>query len=212
MSRPYLTPYRRYLNSDEQKVNASAIASLLVYQQWSIEAIAAVLGNWQSECTLNPNYPQNSGYPAVRTGGMGLPQWTPWGTRYGAWLDTMGIESIASDENPAANIETQMLFHEYSCTFGQGPGKADWYSNHGYSYGWSEFKQSKDAPSELAKAYYWQYERSGAGDPGSRPEQADYWYEYLTGNPPPPWGGLPVWMLLKLKGGRKNARKTTVLL
>lgn len=212
MSREYLTPYRRYLNKSEQEVNASAFASYLLSQGWTLQAISAALGNWESECKLNPNYPQNSGYPTTQSGGFGLPQWTPWGSRYGAWLTENGIESLATDDNPAARVENQIAFHEYSCIYGQGPGKADWYSNHGYSYTWSAFKKSTDDPRELANAYYWQYERSGAGDPGTRPEQAATWFEFLTKNPPPPWKDFPIWLMLKIKGGVKRGKRTTILL
>lgn len=219
MSRQYFHPYRVYLSQSQMNTNASAFASYLLTQGWTIEAICGALGNWQSECTLNPNYPQRPGYPTDQTGGMGLPQWTPWGSRYGAWLIEQGIDSVAEDENPAALIENQIAFHEYSCAYGQGAGKADWYSNHGYNYTWLEWKQSLDDPGTLARAYYWQYERSAAESVGERANHALEWYNYLDAHPPGPWEAPPVWLFdyviikgRKIGGKRRGRRSTTLLL
>ena len=180
----YYNQFRRRLTQEEQQVNATFIYGYLNKRGWSLNAIAAGCGNWESECTMNPNRPQYSSYPSSGEGGFGLPQWTPWGKKYGAWCSQRGIANVASDNNPAGVIELQLDYHDYECIHGIYGGKT-WYNNHGYSYKWSDWKISTDSPETLAVAYYWQYERSGAQDPGSRGAQARKWYEFLSGVTPP---------------------------
>lgn len=193
----YFHTFRVYPDETEMQRNATVFAAYLGARGWTIEAACAALGNWESECKLNPNYPQNSGFPTVRTGGFGLPQWSSWGPKIGNWAsENLGITPTATDDNPLADIGVQMDYHDYSATHG------DWYSNEGYRYTWEGFKTSTDDPRELAAAYYWQYERSGADDPGSRSDQAAAWYEFFGGVLPPlPGKKLPIWLLFKFWKG-----------
>ena len=182
MADPYYHPYRKALSSAQMQVNAAYIRDYLQPRGWTLNAIAACLGNWQSECTLNPNRPQRAGYPADTKGGFGLAQWTSWGRKYGAWCKAQGIGNVANDNNPAGRIEPQIAYHDWECTNGINGGKT-WFASHGYSYSWEAFKRSTDNPATLATAYYWQYERSAAKNPGSRPNNAVAWYNYLLGQP-----------------------------
>lgn len=184
----YYAPYKKALSTAQMQTNAVWLRNYLQNQGWSLNAIAAALGNWQSECTLNPNRPQRSGYPNDRTGGFGLPQWTPWSKKYGDWCKSQGIGMVANDNNPAGRFEPQIAYHEYECTHGIN-GKRTWYGSHGYNYSWSAWKTSTDDVRTLATAYYWQYERSAAMNPGSRPDQAAAWYSYLTEQPYSPISG-----------------------
>ena len=83
----YYCQYKKRLTSEEMQVNAKWIYSYLRSKGWSVNAICACLGNWESECTLNPNRPQHSGFPTDTTGGFGLAQWTPWFKKYGKDMD-----------------------------------------------------------------------------------------------------------------------------
>ena len=185
----YYAPYRKALSAAQMQTNAIWLRNYLQTQGWSLNAIAAGLGNWQSECTLNPNRPQRAGFPSDGTGGFGLPQWTPWRKKYGAWCSSQGIGLIANDNNPAGRFEPQIAYHEFECINGIG-GKKTWYSSHGYSYTWNAWKTSTDDVRRLATAYYWQYERSAAMNPGSRPDQAAAWYSFLSGQPYNPISGI----------------------
>lgn len=187
-----ITPYGRGLTLPEMQVNAREIADYLTEQGWSKNAIAAVLGNFQDECALNPNNPQNEGsWPgsASYSSGFGLPQWTPWYERYGKWCQDQGIAFRPTDDNPSGQIIPQLQYLDHEATNGYSGG-ATWLNRGGYSYTWEEFKVSTDSPDELARAFYWQYERSGSGDPTERPEYALYWYNFL-------W--IPTWLLFRLK-------------
>ena len=178
----YYAPYRKALSQSQMEVNAVWLRNYLQNRGWSLNAIAAALGNWQSECTLNPNRPQRADFPKSSGGGFGLPQWTPWKKKYGAWCQSQGIQIQNNDYNPAGRFEPQIEYHDYECRFGLN-GKATWYNNKGYHYKWDQWKTSLDSPDTLAIAYYWQYERSGANAPGSRPQNALRWYQYLSGQP-----------------------------
>lgn len=210
MSEPtrYIQTYRYNVaaNEDDAIINATYFAWFLRREphRWSLNAICAALGNWEVETLLNPNYPQYSSFPESGEGGFGMPHWTPWWYKIGQWAyDRYGIEATATDDNPLADFALQMEYHEYECIYGVDGG-ATWYSNHGYSYEWNEWKRSTDDVQELAAAYYYQYERSGSGAPGDRPRYAQKWWEYFQEHPIP--GSLPVWLLFKLKERRDKRR------
>lgn len=198
MAYPYITTYNKNLTNDEMKQNATYFKGVMQSRGWSINAIAAAFGNWQSECRLNTNNPQRDTYPEPGSYGFGLPQWTPWYRKYGMWCKENNIQNIANDNNPAADINKQLDYHDYECKYGDvhnpdKPGGATWYSYQRgsirYSYSWEGFKRASDDVSFMARAYYWQYERSGGGTDASadrRAKQAVEWYKYLTGSSPGP--------------------------
>lgn len=198
MAYPYITTFEKNLTTDEMKQNATYFKGVMQNRGWSINAIAAAFGNWQSECRLNTNNPEKSGYPSYHGGGFGLPQWTPWYRKYGRWCEENNIQNIANDNNPAADINKQLDYHDYECRYGDvhnpdKPGGATWYSykrgDIRYSYSWDGFKRATDDVAYMARAYYWQYERSNGGTDESadrRAKQAVEWYKYLTGSSPDP--------------------------
>lgn len=188
MADAYYHPYRKALSSAQMQTNAVWLRNYLQTQGWTLNAIAGALGNWQSECTLNPNRPQRAGWPSDSGGGFGLAQWTGWYKKYGKWCISQNIGFSASDNNPAGRMEPQIAYHEYECTHGLNGGKT-WYNNRGYHYTWDQWKHSYDSPDVLATAYYWQYERSAANSPGSRPGNAVAWYNFLSGQPYSPISG-----------------------
>lgn len=198
MAYPYITTFEKNLTTDEMKQNATYFKGVMQSRGWSINAIAAAFGNWQSECRLNTNNPEKSGYPSYHGGGFGLPQWTPWYRKYGRWCEENNIQNIANDNNPAADVNNQLDYHDYECKYGDvhnpdKPGGATWYSYQRgdirYSYSWDGFKRATDDVAYMARAYYWQYERSNGGTDESadrRANQAVEWYKYLTGSSPDP--------------------------
>lgn len=209
-NRPFNTP----IKIDAMKKNAEILYQKLTALGWSLNAIAGALGNWQSECTLNPNDPQYiSGYPNLNVtasagkvfgnGGFGFAQWTPVRNKIGWYAQQKGLSFDRTGTNPPSDVDFQLEYHEYECSTGLkgDSSKKTWYSNHGYSYSWEQWKKSTDTPETLASAYYWQYERSGAQSVGNRATQARYWYDYLKGETPIPPTPVPTAKILK---GGKN--------
>lgn len=180
--------------TEQGAINATWFAWWLSGLGWSKNAICAALGNWEVETLLNPNYPQNAQFPATRTGGFGMPHWTPWYDKIGAWaLNQYGLTATNTDDNPLADFVLQMEYHYYDATRSGG----GWLNRGGYSYSFKEWTKSHDDPETLADAYYWQYERSAAGGSGNRPDRARKWFDYFTDNPYPRRSSFPKWLLFQ---------------
>lgn len=212
----YYHPFQKGAITQAQRdTNAIYFAALMRRWGWTDNAIAGALGNWNSECSLNPHRPETKGYdyfpnaipsgvyPSGTAYGYGMPHWTGFISKYKKFCDDKGIRCNRTAQSPSSHFVNQMLYHEMECTNDGNPYyRVTWFNNHGYTYKWQDFKRSTDSPQELCRAYYWQYERSGAGDPGNRPQHADYYYQLITGHEPPippgP-GNIPVWLLFKLK-------------
>jgi hypothetical protein len=70
-----------WLTQEEMQNNAVLLWSYFKAQGWTLNAVAAMLGNMQSESTINPGIWEGLD-PFV--GGYGLVQWTPY-TKYSDW-------------------------------------------------------------------------------------------------------------------------------
>lgn len=216
--------YRVAVSSNTSNLhdNLEYMANILTWMGWSFNAICAALGCWRVECYLNPNVPQYSQFPNYRTGktssgatykawgGFGMPHWTQWYPKFGVWAEEKyGLTGTASNANPLRNFYVQMLYHEFECKNGiykdynygistprwYRAGTKTWYSNHGYSYSWDDWKTSKNGITELTNAYYWEYERSVGGQTSAdnRANYANNYATYLRNNwtYDPPTGGGP---------------------
>ena len=72
-----------YLTVAQMTGNAQYILNYLMARGWSKEAVCAMLGNMQSESTINPGIWQGLDSSRVDLG-YGLVQWTP-STKYTSW-------------------------------------------------------------------------------------------------------------------------------
>ena len=79
----------RFLSNTEQVENANYVLSYLTAKQWDKAAICAMLGNMQTESTINPGIYQGLDANHAQPWGFGIVQWTPW-TKLTDWLDTKG--------------------------------------------------------------------------------------------------------------------------
>lgn len=155
----------RYLSLEEMKINAEYIAWYLMGTGWSLNAIAGMLGNMQTESTINPGIWQNM---AVNVGpAFGLVQWDPY-TKYTNWCDANGLDPAAMD-SALKRIEWELENHE------------QYYATSAYPETFAEFKVSTKDPYYLGMAFLANYERPAEPSQPARGEQAEYWYTYLSG-------------------------------
>lgn len=172
--------------SDMQKNALSVYAELSGYG-FSLNAIAGILGNMQTESTINPGIWQNL---TVGTGGYGLTQWTPY-TKYSNWAGS-GWENNGDKECERINYEFEHQGIQYIPTSK-------------YPLSAAEFKTSDLSPQYLAYAFLYNYERPTNKNQPKRRTQADYWYTFLSGEEPPSGEDdpeeelFPVWLLFKIR-------------
>ena len=155
----------RYLNEAEMKNNADIIKSYLASRGWSVNAISALLGNMQSESTINPGIWQSLNEGNM-SGGFGLVQWTP-ATNFTDWADSNGYEW--------ADGEAQLKWiDEVTTSVGQ------WIPTTEYAISFEDFKTSSLPLSYLTSAFLKNFERAGVEVESERQLNALFWYDYLT--------------------------------
>lgn len=152
------------LNMDQMKVNAAYIYKALGNKGFSKEAICGMLGNMQTESSLNPGrWESNRVGGSPRAHGYGLVQWTPY-NKYTNWCSG---DPSTMDNNIARIIYE--IEHEIQ-----------WIKTRRYPMSFMEFAKSHDSPDYLAMVFIRNYERPANPNQPRRGEQALYWYNYLT--------------------------------
>ena len=156
----------RFLSFEEMTVNAQYILDFLTAYGWTKNAICGMLGNMQSESTINPGIWQNldEGNMSV---GFGLVQWTP-ASKYIDWATSLGLDYY--------NMNSELLRILYEVE-----NNVQWIATSDYNFSFQEFTQSNESPEYLAEAFIHNYERPANPDQPQRATQARYWYDHLTG-------------------------------
>lgn len=181
------------LTSSEMENNAKLFGNVFSGLGYHINTIAALAGNAQAESTINP------GLNEVGGGGYGLFQWTPKSDLIEA-CSQLGISSYTD-----GSIQCQCLDGELFILRNQ------WYTSSAFIRPYyrsgatndmigitpEQFKSNSMAwnPDKLAILFMAAYERPSY-DPDTnhaekRKANANYWYEYYTGNPPTPTPPTP---------------------
>lgn len=160
----------RYLTQEEMENNARYIWNYLGSQGWSMNAVAGMLGNMQTESTINPGIWEslNSGNTS---GGFGLVQWTP-ATKLISWANSQKLDY--------QDIDTQLERIEYELANG-----IQYYPTASYPESFKQFKESTKDPYYLGMAFLANYERPAVANQPKRGQQAQAWYEFLSGLPAP---------------------------
>lgn len=179
------------LTSSEMENNAKLFGDVFSGLGYNINTIAALAGNAQAESTINP------GMNEVGGGGYGLFQWTPKSDLIGA-CNQLGISPYTD-----GTIQCQCLDGELFTLRNQ------WYSTKAFISPYYKSGATSDMigitpeqfksntmgwnPDKLAILFMAAYERP-AYDPATnhvekRVSNANYWYDYYTGNPPTPTPG-----------------------
>lgn len=156
----------RYLSLSEMKNNAQYILNFLVSNGWSKNAVCGLLGNMQTESTINPTIWQSLN-EGNNEGGYGLVQWTP-ATKLFEWC--IEYDFIYSDIDAQLN---RLLW--------EVENNEQYYSTDAYPLTFEEFTVSEESPEYLAKAFIHNYERPASYETEeTRSQQARYWHDTLT--------------------------------
>lgn len=177
----------RFLTQEEMETNALYIWDYLGSRGWTRNAVAGMLGNMETESTINPGIWQNldAGNTSL---GFGLVQWTP-STKYTEWCSAQGLEPTHMDS------ALERIIYELE-------NNLQYYPTDAYPLTFAEFKTSTADPSYLGMAFLANYERPADPDQPNRGTQAQAWYDFLiqgggSVNPSPTptkTKPMPLWM------------------
>lgn len=168
-----------YLNLSQMQFNAEYIWRVLPkigggWEGTTLAAMAAMLGNMETESTINPGIWEGL-IPNRPKRGFGLVQWTP-SEDYIAWCTKESLDP--------ASMFTALLRIDYEINNG-----LQWIKTSKYPYSFKQFLKmtEKDMDiGEMAYMFMYNYERPADLNQPERKTQAAYWFTYLGGVPPDP--------------------------
>jgi surface antigen len=129
-------------NEEQRQANALYIYKYLTNNDWTLNAIAGLLGNIQAECGLSPGAEEKLG------SGFGLIQWTP-GSIHKNWCTDHGYSDATTMDANLAHIVDE------------AKNETSWGQKDIYTLSYSDFAKSTETAYYLACAYAWNRERSG---------------------------------------------------
>lgn len=178
----------RFLDMTEMENNAEIIFQYFYLAGWSDNAMAAILGNMQSESSINPHIWEGLDEGNMSKG-YGLVQWTP-ATKYIDW---------AGENWRFPELELDRIQYE-------ADNGIQWFANPEAPtpnplISFKEFTTSTLDVSTLANYFLWYYEHPAQTIQPWRAEQAQHWYDFIqTIRPRPPVEskkGLKVWQMIR---------------
>jgi surface antigen len=152
----------------EMKLNARYIWQYLGSRGWTLNAVAGILGNMETESHINPGMWQSGrvgGNPDRH--GYSLVQWTPY-TKYTNWCEKRDLDPADMD----SALERIIWELENNQQYGKTSE---------YPLSFKEFSTSTKDAYWLGGAFLINYERPSEQyrDPVTRGNQAKRWFEYL---------------------------------
>lgn len=160
-----------YLSESEKANNAELVWKYFEPKGWTLNAVAAILGNMEKESTINPGIWESLtpwGDPDAH--GFGLVQWTPY-TRITQWMQSHGYE-IDNGDGQCAKLLEECEHPEIEVT---------WIETAEFPISFKEFVHSSESPGALAQVFLYNYERPSDLNQPDRSELAAKWYNYLRG-------------------------------
>ena len=151
----------RYLSMNEMKTNAQIILDYLRKKGWTKNAVCGMLGNMQSESSINPGIWQSLN-STNKNGGFGLVQWTP-STKYTEWAIQNKLV-----QNDIFN-QLQRILYEVT-------NNIQWINK---QMTFQAFTKSYDTAKNLGMLFLNSYERPTNRNQPNRGTQAEYWFNKL---------------------------------
>lgn len=192
------------LSGRELENNARYIWQYFGSRGWTLNAVAAMLGNMERESTINPGRYENFGssltlsqnptqselnnyletYKSLkgRYPGYGLVQWTDTGAS--RWSDHFYIKWCAENNYDPKDIDSALKRIEGEVEAAEQPGWGpldQWITTSKWPIGFKEFTTSTRPTEDLAEAFLVNYERPGdvENNKNKRRELAAKWYNFL---------------------------------
>lgn len=159
-----------YLGRTSKEINAAIITNYLRSFGWTDEAIAATLGNMETESTINPGIWENLQQGDV-THGFGLVQWTP-ATKLINWCNENG--------RTYTSMQAQLDRILWELATGE-----QWIPTSKYPMSFENYTTSTETPEYLAQVFLYNYERPAVTPQTARSIQARNWYNYIKDIQPP---------------------------
>lgn len=161
-------PYKYYtgnvfLSRAQMQVNARYVWQYLRLKGWSRNAVAGMLGNMETESTINAGIWQNLSDGSDLSLGFGLVQWTP-ASKYLDWCGYVAYDSI--------DTALDRIIYELE-------NGLQWISTEDYPLSFATFAKSAGSPEYLAECFLHNYERPADTNQPARATQARTWYNYL---------------------------------
>lgn len=170
----YGSPYNSSspLTEEQMKINATYIYNSLINSGFTINSICGMLGNMETESSINPGRWQGDRVGSEAEGhGYSLVQWTPY-TKYTNWCFQNGYDDPSEMDSALARINYEVL------------NNIQWSETEAYPYSFNDFKTSLQNPYDLALMFLANYERPLDPNQPIRGQQALKWYNYLGGITP----------------------------
>lgn len=166
-----------YLNMTQMKENAKYFNNLMItmWPNVTLNAIAGMLGNAQSESTLNPGIWQS--LTMNMENGFGFFQWTP-AKGYINWCNSNGYDP--------SHMNSVFLRLDYELEH-----HIQYYPTSKYPLTFKQFIESTETPEYLAETWLYNYERPEVTPQPQRNTYARNWYNFLGGEEPTPPTPIP---------------------
>lgn len=152
-----------YLTVSQMTDNAQWILTYLTQHGWSSNAVFGMLGNMQTESTINPGLWQNMDAGNTKLG-FGLVQWTP-ATKFIDWAQSNGYligDIKAQCERIVYEVNNNLQWQKVTT-----------------SMSFKEFSESTASVETLAELFELNYERHAGAVQPARKSQAKYWADHL---------------------------------
>lgn len=179
-------PEQLRLGDDPRALNnAMCLLEFFFAKGWTLQAIAALMGNMQQESTLNPGLIEYAG-----SDGHGLVQWTPPENLY----DVLDVLYSGHTDWYDGDKQCNAIWAEYEQSTGLHDWgiEGQWYATTQYNMTWEEWAHATMDPAYLAIAFMMDYERPNMANWDRlqhRKEYAQAWYDWLVLQDPTGGGG-----------------------